>query len=146
MQKSGDLDEKENHIGYYLISKGQEKLYKDLGIKKHTREDISYLNFEKRNEDASDKTCKEKQCSSKNANDTKIKLYIYGISFVSIAISFLFGVLTYNFSKNITISIIETLIIFIPITEVIIKLIQNILGKIIKPTLIPKMDFSTRNR
>ena len=49
MQKSGDLDEKENHIGYYLISKGQEKLYKDLGIKKHTREDISYLNFEKKN-------------------------------------------------------------------------------------------------
>ncbi len=38
--------------------------------------------------------------------------------------------------------IIEGLLIFIPITEIITKLLQNILGKCVKPKLIPKMDFS----
>lgn len=40
-------------------------------------------------------------------------------------------------------AIILAVAIFIPITEIIIKIIQNILSKCIKPKLIPKMDFSS---
>lgn len=48
----------------------------------------------------------------------------------------------YLYSNKMWISIVQALIIFIPITEIVTKIIQNILGKIIKPSLIPKMDFS----
>ena len=40
------------------------------------------------------------------------------------------------------ISVFLTLLIFIPITEIVLKIIQNILSKVVKPKIIPKMDFS----
>ena len=41
-------------------------------------------------------------------------------------------------------AVIETILIFIPITEIVTKFIQNILSKCVKPKLIPKMDFKDR--
>lgn len=44
----------------------------------------------------------------------------------------------------IILAIIETILIFIPITEIVTKFIQNVLSKCVKPKLIPKMDFKDR--
>ena len=118
LELAASQEGKKSHIGYFLIGKGINELYEKLGVKR--------LNIW--------------------ATVTKINLYIYGITFISIVISLLCGAALYSYSKNIIISIIEVLLIFIPITEISIKLIQNILGKTVKPSLIPKMDFSTRNR
>lgn len=40
------------------------------------------------------------------------------------------------------ISVIEAILVFIPVSEIVTKVIQNVLGKCVKPKLIPKMDFS----
>ncbi len=108
-------DDKEGHIGYYLISDGEDKLFKSIGVK--TR------------------------YSKKNIKN-RINIYIYGIYILSIILSILIGILLYNISKNLILSIIEAILIFIPISEIVIKVIQNILGKIVKPKLIPKMNLS----
>lgn len=41
-------------------------------------------------------------------------------------------------------AVIETILIFIPISEIVTKVVQNILSKCVKPKLIPKMDFKDR--
>lgn len=74
--------------------------------------------------------------------EKKINLYIYGITAISIILSIASGVAFYVASKNIAFSIIEGILIFFPMTEIVIKAIQNILGKIVKPKLIPQMDLS----
>ena len=111
----GKEGEKDSHIGYYLISKGITKLYESLGIKK--------TEYSKRLK-------------------SKINLYINGIFIISVILSFLIGVSLYNLTGSIFLGILEGLIIFIPITEIVIKITQSVLGKIVKTTLLPKMDLS----
>ncbi len=72
----------------------------------------------------------------------KINLYIMGTTTLSIIISAIIGMCFYNKSKSLTLGIIQALLIFIPVTEIIIKIVQNILGKVVKPKLVPKMDLS----
>ncbi len=43
-------------------------------------------------------------------------------------------------TRNILISVIFAILIFIPVLEIVKQIMQFILGKIIKPKLIPKMD------
>ncbi len=56
--------------------------------------------------------------------------------------SLLTGYFTFKETDNIYFGIIEAILIFIPISEIYIKILQYILAKCIKPKLIPKMDFS----
>ena len=48
----------------------------------------------------------------------------------------------YNLSKNIGISIIQGLILYVPISEIAMQIVNYVLSKIIKPQIIPKLDFS----
>ena len=107
---------KKSHIGYYLISHGKKELLNSLGIKnkKHT------------------------------SNIARAKRYIFINYFITIISSLLMGVFIYYAKNNIILSIITTLILFIPISEITQQLINYILNKKVKPTLIPKLDFSTR--
>ena len=107
-----DKDSKKAHIGYYLISDGKEKLYKYLGISKNIIR-----------------------------KDVKVKLYIFVIYFISLIFSFLAGI---NISKktNILVGILTFILTLVPISEIIIQSIQYILGKIVKPKLLPKLDMS----
>ena len=109
---------KKNHIGYYLISNGIKELFNELGI---TKKHLSFYH------------------NSSN-------LYIYSIEALSFIFSILFGRLLYYYTDSILLSMLEVLFIVIPISEITIKIIQNVLGKIVKPKLIPKMDFNNRNR
>ena len=107
-------NEKETHIGYYLIDKGINKLYKKLGYK-------------------------NKRIIK---NKTKFKIYFSIISIATVMLSALFSYLLSLKINNLFILIINFLLLLIPSSEVIIQIAQSILSKIVKPKLIPKMDFS----
>ena len=71
----------------------------------------------------------------------KAKIYIFVIIIFSILISI--GVTSLLKINNIGLFVLTFIILIIPSSEVVIQLIQYILGKVVKPKLIPKMDFSS---
>ena len=105
---------KEAHIGYYLIDQGINELY----------EALKYRNNKKMNE--KDKT----------------KFYIWTTTFFSILISLGISVLLNARIHNIWLFITSFVVFLIPSSELGIQIIQYILNKIVKPKLIPKLDFS----
>ena len=114
LSQKAEIGSKQSHIGYYLIDKGKVLLYQELGYK--------YKNID---------------------NENKMRIYILAVYFFVISISIILGLtLNSRFDMNWWASIISTIILVIPISEIVIQILQYILGKIIKPKLIPKMDFS----
>ena len=107
-------DKKETHIGYYLIDKGINELYEKLEYK--TRKQIE--------------------------EKTKTKIYISSILVLSVILSAILATIINSKINNIVIFILSFIIFFIPTTEITIQIIQYILSKIVKPKLIPKIDFS----
>lgn len=106
-----EMGSKKSHIGYYIISDGISTLYENLGI-----------NIRK-----------------KIVNETKVKIYISFTFVFSLIISILLS-MALNI-KNIWIYVISTIIFLIPASEIVIQLIQEILGKVIKPKMLPKISF-----
>ncbi len=107
-------NKKMSHIGYYIIDKGLTELKKELNIKQ------SILNNSKQKE----------------------KIYIGTV----IALTSIFTILTttlfINITNNLILSLLFLIFSFIPISEIVIKIIQYILSKTVKPKLIPKLDFT----
>ena len=107
-------EEKKKHIGYYLIDNGIDELYKKLKIKRKNKIEIK----------------------------EKTKIYIMTMISINIIISFaLAKILNRNIENNF-ILILSWILFFIPATEIVNQIISYILSKIVKPKLIPKMDFS----
>ena len=71
-------------------------------------------------------------------NINKVKMYIWTIITLTLVASL---IISKFISKNLIQYIVTTIFLIIPISELIIQTIQFILGKIVKPNLIPKMDF-----
>ena len=114
-----NIDKRKSHIGYYIIDRGLDKLKEELNIDKK----IAYKN--------------KKDITLKNESK-----YISSIILLTSIISLFIG---YNFLKmtqNLIFSILFIIFIYVPISEIVIKIIQYILSKIIKPSIIPKMDFT----
>lgn len=112
LEERGEI--KRTHIGYYLIDKGINELYTKLEYNS------------------------KKEETSKN----KVKIYILGITILTIIIS---AVLSYIINlkiKNSGIFALSFILFLIPSSEVTIQIVQYILSKITKPKLIPKLDFS----
>lgn len=109
-------DKRKSHIGYYLISDGKKELLNTLGIK--TKSNVS--------------------------NMIKAKRYIFSIYLITTILTLLIGGFVYHTARNAILSIIVFLIIFIPISEIIQQLVNYILNKKVKPTLIPKLDYRNR--
>jgi cyclic beta-1,2-glucan synthetase len=97
---------KKTHIGYYLISNGKNELLDTLGIK----------------------------CEKQVSNSSKAKKYIFSNYFITTILSLLFGGYIYYSKTNITLSIITTLIIYIPISEIVQQFANYILNKKVKPS------------
>ena len=115
-EKSSMQDvKKEAHIGYYLISKGRSTLLSELLNKK-----VKYTK-----------------------SKTKMKIYIYGVALLSLLISLLCGIYVYNKGVNIVISTLVFIATLIPSQTIVVQIIQYILSKIIKPKMIPKLDFKS---
>ena len=107
-------ESKKAHVGYYLISKGKSELYSILLNKK-----VKKVDYEK-----------------------KAKKYIKSVSIVSIIICCILGFWINRNTKNFIISFIVFVLLIIPIKNILIKIIQYVSGKIVRPKLIPKLDFS----
>ena len=102
------------HIGYYLIDKGINRLY-------------DKLEYNSKKED-----------TPKN----KTKIFILAIIILTTIISgFLSYVLNLQIRNN-WIAIASFILFLIPASEFVIQIIQNILNKVVKPKIIPKIDFS----
>ena len=106
--------DKTAHIGYYLIDAGKEKLYKRMQHKYKQEKD----------------------------NKKKVKIYFYSIWCASFFIDLFFMCNLYMNIKNGWITGIIGLILVLPIQEIVTKVVQYFLSKIVKPKLIPKLDFS----
>ncbi len=114
LAQKGRSGSKENHIGYYLIDEGKALLYQELGY-----------NY--------------KKIDDKN----KMKIYILASYFFAISISIIFGLsMKLQVHTSWFTAILGTLILIIPVSEIVIQILQYALGKIVKPKLIPKMDFT----
>ena len=114
-------DERKTHIGYYLIDKGRNELAKEL-----VNKNIRLL-----------------------SNETKVNYYIFGIWSITIILALTLSIGEYFLlAKHINNSILNTIytsVIFIisiiPIENIVTKTTQYILSKIVKPKVIPKLDF-----
>ena len=107
------LGEKKSHIGYYLFGENINILYRKLQYN-----DKIELN-----------------------NKNKFKIYLLSIVCLTAVCSFIIGARFYNNTQNLVCSIIAGLIFILPASEFIIKIIEYILSKVVKPRLIPKIDF-----
>ena len=109
-----EVGNKNSHIGYYLIDEGIDEIYNELQY--HKKEQLK--------------------------NETKAKIYV-GINIIlTLLISIGISGIINLFTKNIWVYLISIIIFLIPSSEVSIQLVQYILSKIVKPKLIPKIDFS----
>ena len=108
-------NDKKSHIGYYLIDKGKNILYKKL----------------------------EYVSSPQISIHKKTKRYLITISTLSILVSLFLSYLLNLKIENIGISILSFMIFFIPASELVIQIAQYVLSKTVKPTLIPKLDFTS---
>ena len=105
---------KKTHIGYYLIDDGKAELLKELGIKN----------------------------TKIISKEQKAKRYIFSINLISILLTILF-VIRFNYiSKNVVISIASGIILYVPISQMFMQVLNYILSKKVKPKLMPKLDFS----
>ena len=105
---------KKSHIGYYIIDKGIDKVYQELQSKTPKHFDTK----------------------------TKQKVYIVTNIVLSFILSFIISSILNIYIQNIGIYILNTIIFFIPSSEIVIQIIQYILSKTVKPKPIPKIDFS----
>ena len=110
--KGKELD-KRAHVGYYLIGDGIGKLYEEF----------------------------EQKAKRKMKEKTKVNIYIFSIWFISLIVD---AFCIYYISKihNIVLTTMLGILLILPIEETVLQIIQYILGKIVKPKLIPKIDFS----
>ena len=113
-----EANEKSMHIGFYLISDGKETLLNSLLEKKITLK----------------------------SNEEKSKIYIetvWGISILLtliLCINFYYMLNIENWTR-VLLSIITAIVAILPIENIVSKIIQYVLSKVVKPKLIPKIDF-----
>ncbi len=106
-------EDKRSHIGYYLFGVNKNILYDYIG-------------------------CKQKNILTEKK---KTIIYIYSVYILTAIISILLSLEITQNLKSIILKIVTFIILFIPISEIIVQTFQYILGKIVKPKLIPKIDF-----
>lgn len=103
---------KKSHIGYYLIDKGKKELLQSLLNRK-----IKFA-----------------------TSSQKIKRYLAIKIIFSLLLSCFLGLYMYVKSSNILLAVFTVVISYTPIEIIFIQIIQYILGKVVKPKLIPKLD------
>ena len=110
-EKDTKMQEKKNHIGYYLLEEPN-LLYQRLEINKKE------LNKEQR-----------------------AKLYMSINIILPLYLCFVFFVFLYIHNRKFIFSILASIILYLPLTEILIQCISYLLGKFVKPTRIPKMNY-----
>ena len=106
-------ERKKSHVGYYLIKKGIEELKKELEIKTKKYMDIK----------------------------TKSKLYIASNILIPLYLDFAFSFFAFLTNKEIFLFLLSLVILYVPVSEIYLRVVNYVLGKIKKPTMIPKMNY-----
>lgn len=106
---------KESHIGYYLIDEGKYKLLAEL-----TGKDKIHL-----------------------TTKSKVGIYISTILRRAILLSSLCGIYVYNQVANWVLFVFIFLFLLVPSQIIITKITQYVLSKIIKPKILPKLDYKS---
>ena len=75
----------------------------------------------------------------------KARIYILSIYFITSILLVITGGFIYYEKQSVFLTLIITLVLLIPLSEIVQQFINYILNKKIKPTIIPKMDFSKRH-
>lgn len=104
---------KKAHIGYYLVDEGNTELLEILQNKK----------------------------IKKLPKGQKLGMYIFLKVVISLIISLALGLYIFNQIHSIWAFILTTLLVYVPVEIIFIQIVQYVLSKIIKPKLIPKLDF-----
>ena len=113
LSREAPEESKKSHIGYYLQERNVRILYNKLQV----------------------------NGPRSNSYEDKAKFYIAFITVLTIIIS---GVIACNYPQgiqNMWIKIATFFILIIPISELVIQIVQYVLSKIVKPKIIPKLDF-----
>ena len=102
---------KKAHIGYYLLEKNKKMIYEEIGLKP------------------------PKIMSLKQ----KVQYYITMIAILTIIVSLIYAI---NLTRSVPtiLSVIAFFLLLIPISQAIIQITQYILSKLVKPSLIPKIN------
>lgn len=111
-----DIDsEKKKHIGYYIIDKGRDDLFKALGKIDNNRFKPKF-----------------------------VFIYIAPILLLTLSITIILAFYHYNTSmrKSIILSILAGIVIFIPISNIVVMFINWLITHTVKPTFLPKIDFN----
>ncbi len=111
--KENNQTEKQTHIGYYLNGENVNLLYQKLQYREN------------------------KVMSSKK----KVKIYLGGICLFTILLSVSLAMYYPQKTESLWIKVISFLLLLIPISELVIQIVQYMLSKIVKPKRIPKLDF-----
>ena len=112
LQLGKDKTGKKAHIGYYLMDQGKQELYELLTGKK--QKELSY--------------------------DAKAKLYVGVISFFTVLTTSLISIKIYQKTTSASLAILLWLLLLIPTQTIWVQIIQAVLGKLVKPKKIPKLD------
>lgn len=106
------MQEKKSHIGYYLIE-DINMLYDALEVKERTK-----------------------------TKEQKAKIYMAINIVLPLYLSLIIFVLAYVNIKNGLLAFLIAIFAYLPLTDVVMQTIGYLLGKIVKPRQIPKMDYS----
>jgi len=107
------LEEKERHIGYYVIAEGKYRVLEQLLGKRQKR----------------------------LSNTKKAKRYVFGLSIASLCIAIAFEVYVMKVTHSIALAVVMALSLLLPAYALVKEGVQWLLSKWVKPKLIPKMDF-----
>ncbi len=104
---------KKHHIGYYLLAEGRKKLLEELTGKRQKQISVNF----------------------------KITCAIIVLAILTIASSYLLALYFYNQTNQVIWSMLLAIFLLIPIETIWVQIGQYILGKIVKPKIIPKLDY-----
>lgn len=104
---------KKRHVGYYIIDDGYIELLSVLQNKNIKQRTLQF----------------------------KARLYISSFFAISLFLDFIITMLFYINSLNNFLTILLSIFIFIPISEITIRIMNYLLGKFKKPSFIPKLDY-----
>ena len=113
LELASENEGKKAHIGYYLIDKGY---YELVGLLQNKKVEAV-------------------------SNDKKMGVYIVCKIAICLILSILAGLYVHSQTQNIWLTLITILLIYLPIEIILMQILQYVLSKVIKPKLIPKLDF-----
>ena len=108
-------ERKKSHVGYYLIKDGLNELKKELEFKV------------------------KKSLTLKQ----KMRLYSSFNLLIPLYLSFVFSFLNFALNRDVFLSILVGIIVYVPISELVLRISNYILSKLKAPSLIPKMNFES---